>query len=103
MGVVKTKAKTETIDKRTQLLLAWFTCALSKRDLEEPIVSDALGRLYNKDAIIEFLLAPAPSAENPISSRPFGQDGCPAMRAWRAMAAAMQVRSSSGAKQSGSA
>jgi len=73
--VVKTKAKTETIDKRTQLLLAWFTCALSKRDLEEPIVSDALGRLYNKDAIIEFLLAPAPSAENPISSRPFGQDG----------------------------
>jgi len=29
---------------------------LSKRPLQEPIVSCALGKLYNKDAIIEFLL-----------------------------------------------
>lgn len=31
--------------------------------------------MYNKDAILEFLLAPPPSADNPISTRPFGADG----------------------------
>lgn len=46
-----------------------------QRDLEEPVVADALGKLYNKDALLEFLLAPPPSATNPISSRPFGADG----------------------------
>lgn len=38
-------------------------------------MADALGKLYNKDALLEFLLAPPPSAENPVSSRPFGADG----------------------------
>lgn len=28
--VVKTKAKVETVDKHTQQLVDWFTCALSK-------------------------------------------------------------------------
>ncbi|CCX05248.1 Similar to UPF0549 protein C1D4.09c; acc. no. Q10154 [Pyronema omphalodes CBS 100304] len=34
----------------------WSTCQLSKRPLATPVVSDSLGRLYNKDAIIEWLL-----------------------------------------------
>ncbi|KAL7268173.1 Replication termination factor 2 [Rhizina undulata] len=34
----------------------WTTCPLSKRPLSSPVVSDYLGRLYNKDAIIEWLL-----------------------------------------------
>jgi hypothetical protein len=34
----------------------WTTCLLSKRPLASPIVSDYLGRLYNKDSIIEWLL-----------------------------------------------
>lgn len=33
-----------------------------------------LGRLYNKDALLEYLLAPA-SAELPLSATPFGADG----------------------------
>lgn len=34
----------------------WHYCALSQEKLRRPIVACELGRLYNKDAIIEFLL-----------------------------------------------
>lgn len=34
----------------------WTTCPLSHRLLHRPVVSDSSGRLYNKDAILEFLL-----------------------------------------------
>jgi hypothetical protein len=54
--LVRTKAKAEQADKNNQTIARWFFCALSKRPLEEPIASCALGKLYNKDAIIEFLL-----------------------------------------------
>ena len=64
----------EQVDKANQKLAKWFFCALSKvchqptvrdriaepgwaqRPLEEPIVSCALGKLYNKDAILEYLI-----------------------------------------------
>ncbi|KAG7091197.1 hypothetical protein E1B28_010248 [Marasmius oreades] len=54
--LVKTKAKAEQADKANQTRARWFFCALSKRPLQEPIVSCALGKLYNKDAILEYLL-----------------------------------------------
>jgi len=54
--LVRSKPKAEQADKLNQMLAAWFFCALSKRPLQEPIVSCAMGKLYNKDAIIEFLL-----------------------------------------------
>ncbi|KAJ8076667.1 Replication termination factor 2 [Marasmius tenuissimus] len=54
--LVRTKAKAEQADKANQTKARWFFCALSKRPLQEPIVSCALGKLYNKDAILEFLL-----------------------------------------------
>ena len=38
---------------------AWKTCSLSHKPLKEPIVSDAAGKLYNKDAVVEYLLAQA--------------------------------------------
>ena len=34
----------------------WTTCPLSHQPLKEPVVSDSSGKLYNKDAILEFLL-----------------------------------------------
>lgn len=34
----------------------WSTCALSHQRLRLPIVSDALGTLYNKDAVLDYLL-----------------------------------------------
>ncbi|VDB85117.1 unnamed protein product [Peniophora sp. CBMAI 1063] len=54
--LVKSKKKAEQADKNNQTRARWFYCALSKAPLVEPIVSDALGQLYNKDAILEFLL-----------------------------------------------
>jgi len=46
----------EQADKANQTRARWFFCALSKRKLQEPVVSCELGKLYNKDSIIEFLL-----------------------------------------------
>ncbi|CAA7266372.1 unnamed protein product [Cyclocybe aegerita] len=54
--LVRSKPKAEQADKANQVRAKWFFCALSKRKLQEPVVSCALGKLYNKDAIIEYLL-----------------------------------------------
>ncbi|KAF7311684.1 Rtf2 domain-containing protein [Mycena kentingensis (nom. inval.)] len=54
--LVKTKKKAETVDKNSQTHARWGFCALSKRRLQEPIVACPLGKMYNKDAIIEYLL-----------------------------------------------
>ncbi|KAF9221232.1 DUF602-domain-containing protein [Gyrodon lividus] len=54
--LVRTKPKAEQADKANQVRARWFFCALSKRLLQEPVVSCGLGKLYNKDAIIEYLL-----------------------------------------------
>ncbi|KAJ5242433.1 uncharacterized protein N7469_000760 [Penicillium citrinum] len=34
----------------------WATCPLSHKALARPIVSDSVGNLYNKDAVLQFLL-----------------------------------------------
>ncbi|TBU56195.1 Rtf2 RING-finger-domain-containing protein [Dichomitus squalens] len=54
--LVRSKKKAEQADKANQVRAMWFFCALSKRLLQEPIVSCPLGKLYNRDAILEFLL-----------------------------------------------
>ncbi|KAF3903238.1 hypothetical protein ABW20_dc0105219 [Dactylellina cionopaga] len=36
----------------------WTFCPLSKQPLKSPIVSDSLGRLFNKDGMIEWLIQP---------------------------------------------
>jgi len=54
--LVRNKPKAEQADKANQTRARWFFCALSKRPLQEPIASCELGKLYNKDAVIEFLL-----------------------------------------------
>ncbi|KAI9823062.1 MAG: hypothetical protein M1832_002716 [Thelocarpon impressellum] len=38
---------------------SWKNCPLSHRQLVRPVVSDCAGRLYNKDAVLEFLLPAA--------------------------------------------
>lgn len=35
----------------------WSTCHISGQPLEVPIAADFLGTLYNKEAVLEFLLA----------------------------------------------
>ncbi|XP_076870076.1 replication termination factor 2 isoform X2 [Brachyhypopomus gauderio] len=44
------------VDKNAELAAKWKYCALSQERLRRPIVACGLGRLYNKDAIIEYLL-----------------------------------------------
>ncbi|KAL1411653.1 Replication termination factor 2 [Vanrija albida] len=53
--LVKTKGRAEQADKATQRERFLF-CALSKKPLAKPVVADPLGKLYNKDAILEFLI-----------------------------------------------
>lgn len=54
--LVKTKAKKEVKDKNASLIAKWKYCAISSKELRKPIVSCLLGYLYNKEAIIEYLL-----------------------------------------------
>lgn len=54
--LVKGPKKVEKVDKNAELVAQWNYCALSQEILRRPIVACELGRLYNKDAVIEFLL-----------------------------------------------
>ncbi|XP_010902766.2 replication termination factor 2 [Esox lucius] len=63
--LVKGPKKVEKVDKNAALAARWKYCALSTEKLCRPIVSCDLGRLYNKDAVIEYLLDK--SAERPNS------------------------------------
>ncbi|MGH0172078.1 UNVERIFIED_CONTAM: hypothetical protein FKN15_062691 [Acipenser sinensis] len=51
------------VDKNAALVARWYYCALTQEKLNRPVVSCDLGRLYNKDAVIEYLLDK--SAERP--------------------------------------
>ncbi|KAG0000726.1 hypothetical protein BGZ65_004113 [Modicella reniformis] len=54
--LVKQKQKQAKVDQNIINRVQWFTCALSKKSLSTPVVSCGLGKLYNRDAILEFLL-----------------------------------------------
>ncbi len=55
--MVKTQQKAPVADAAIQLLARWFSCALSNEMLREPIVACGLGRLYNKEAVLELLVS----------------------------------------------
>ncbi|XP_054473194.1 replication termination factor 2 [Anoplopoma fimbria] len=64
--LVKGPKKVEKVDKSAELAAKWKYCALSQEKLRRPIVSCDLGKLYNKDSVIEYLLdktAERPNAE----------------------------------------
>ncbi|OKL61625.1 hypothetical protein UA08_03863 [Talaromyces atroroseus] len=52
--------------QREQLEHYWTTCPLSHKPLLRPIVSDAVGNLYNKDAILKYLIG---AEDDDISSK----------------------------------
>jgi len=54
--LVRTRQKPEEKDPDSDRVTTWQYCALTNQLLKEPIVACELGKLYNKDAIIEFLL-----------------------------------------------
>ncbi|KAL2056749.1 hypothetical protein ABVK25_003144 [Lepraria finkii] len=47
----------------------WSTCALSHQPLSLPVVSDALGTLYNKDAVIDYLLSAGQEDKQDLQAR----------------------------------
>ncbi|KAK6320902.1 hypothetical protein J4Q44_G00078780 [Coregonus suidteri] len=63
--LVKGPKKVEKVDINAELAARWKYCALSTEKLRRPIVACDLGRLYNKDAVIEYLLDK--SADRPNS------------------------------------
>uniref|UniRef100_A0A8C5QSW6 Replication termination factor 2 n=1 Tax=Leptobrachium leishanense TaxID=445787 RepID=A0A8C5QSW6_9ANUR len=66
--LVKGPKKVEKIDKNAELVARWYYCTLSQEKLTKPVVACELGRLYNKDAVIEFLLDKSPDKPNAESS-----------------------------------
>ena len=73
--MVRTKDQDErphydTSERRHAL---WTLCRLSKHPLDAPVMADALGQLYNKDALLEFLLrrgaGDASDAEKSVAGR----------------------------------
>ncbi|CAG2119687.1 unnamed protein product, partial [Medioppia subpectinata] len=54
--LVRTKQRREQTDRTVELVAKWHYCAISTAKLVEPMVSCELGRLYNKVAVIEYLL-----------------------------------------------
>ncbi len=51
----------------------WSTCALSHEPLSQPVVSDALGTLYNKAAVLDHLLTNAQDTADKASLREKGE------------------------------
>ncbi|PWN52609.1 DUF602-domain-containing protein [Violaceomyces palustris] len=54
--LVRTKAMPEKADRENVRKALWSLCRLSRQPLRQPIVSDSLGRLYNKDSVVQYLL-----------------------------------------------
>lgn len=54
--LVRTKKKPEQVSKEVNLSVKWNHCAMSQETLKPPLVSCELGRLFNKESVIEFLL-----------------------------------------------
>ena len=54
--LVKTSKKKEEADKDMARDAKWSYCAITQRELMKPIVACELGKLYNKESVIEFLL-----------------------------------------------
>ena len=54
--LVQQKKKPEAKDKDAANMAKWRHCALKHDTLRQPVVVDSYGLLYNKDAILEYLL-----------------------------------------------
>lgn len=54
--LVRQKKKPEQKDKNAETAAKWKHCAITQDPLRKPIVACELGRLYNKEAVIEHIL-----------------------------------------------
>lgn len=65
--IVKSKQKAASQDKSADLAARWQFCSISGLPLKRPIVACQLGRLYNKEAILEHLLKKKNSNDAPLA------------------------------------
>ncbi len=54
--LVRLKKKPEKKDKSSELVARWKHCAITQEALRQPIMACELGKLYNKESLLEFLL-----------------------------------------------
>lgn len=54
--LVRTKQKPEQKDKTADLAAKWKHCAITQDPLRKPVMACELGRLYNKESALEFLI-----------------------------------------------
>jgi hypothetical protein len=54
--MVKIKKHTKRSDSAISRRLRWITCAITRQPLVQPIVADALGNIFNKEALIKSLI-----------------------------------------------
>jgi len=54
--MVKIKKYTKKSDSSISRRLRWITCAITRQPLVQPIVADALGNIFNKEALIKSLI-----------------------------------------------
>ncbi|CAK9294210.1 unnamed protein product [Gordionus sp. m RMFG-2023] len=54
--LVKQKQKPEQVDKEAERAAKWQYCASSQEELKQPIVACQLGKLYNKEIILNHLI-----------------------------------------------
>ncbi|KAG8201588.1 hypothetical protein JTE90_011254 [Oedothorax gibbosus] len=62
--LVRQKKKPEQKDKNAENAAKWKHCAITQEPLRKPIVACELGRLYNKEAVIEHILNKEKKSEN---------------------------------------
>lgn len=72
--LVKESARNPTASElkattQEHLAHAWRTCALSGETLKQPVVSDALGRLFNKEEVIKAILPVDDSNEDDVNKK----------------------------------
>lgn len=54
--LVKVKETKRAQDPAQLKRIQWTTCRLSRKPLREPVVADGMGRLYNKEALVNYLI-----------------------------------------------
>lgn len=54
--LVKVKIGKPVHEAARQRKARWLLCSLSKKPLKQPVVADGLGRMYNKEALVDWLI-----------------------------------------------
>jgi hypothetical protein len=61
--LVKIREKKKDTDPLVLVRIGWKYCAMSSQILNEPIVADELGNLYNKEAVLKYLMSKKPEPQ----------------------------------------